>query len=894
MIAHLYLYFGIVGIASILAWLGALALALNFAFHERRTFFFTRAVMLALIGILLAQINSANVSRIEVDHRQELKEARERQLKSQEAQMDTLQKRTANLRFAEDNTTDPLDLAGNPSADKRSAYEKAADEKSGDEQRKKTGRKRWQPIGAAATDDNQTLIADQGEFAEEERTVGRLLPQRDVDRADQLDFLNVWIARLVLFAVLLAFVLNYFSRFRRTVGAVLPLPISGRFVDALFPKKHSAVLRGGQPGFAQSYLETVVRKGECFVYCGETDLPLPPAIARVHLPMHALGRYFLEVIRPYFLLQLASRIGRIPVAGRPLKSRLAWPRGLAWARRLGTAVGRGVGRGVGSGIRILRILFRGIALPLRWLWNQLTAMAWWRRVVGIAWSPIGRVIHLAGGYGCQAGRPFRRLSTQFRNGIIEFHPVQIIPAISGPQSPSHNFIFECAWYNRYCFTVAGPERSTALVAAFRQFLGERLPPRASASTTIHLLWNCRTPLNPDLLQPLAVFSKEVNIKLMVFAAAAHIAEIGKWVEEVCPDEAPPRVHPSLLAFVMLRMRQITAHLQPWLKRQRQQIKARRERVSAERAAKAAAAKATTPAAKPKSPAKAPVALIPKPVADVKASAPAPMPTPAPVPMPAKAPAPTPAVSPKLKAPQPQPAPVPTVLPKVKAAQPAVIASPKPMPKVAAPQPKVKPSVMPIAKAPSVTGVADFNEIKLKLPEEPLHIILAPKIKIKMPPAAAPARSGVEGPALSRPVVSGSAGSPSQAKSRDKVEPVEGLAAPVCSAAESKPAEPAPTPPPAALPEKQPVPEPKILPPEPAKTLIPLPPLSAPAEEPKKPKPPAEAQASSSPIAEVNQAAGVLKFYCPACRQKLSAQIDWQGKTISCPACKAQITIPTLI
>ncbi|MBU4198443.1 MAG: hypothetical protein KJ919_00765, partial [Verrucomicrobia bacterium] len=587
MIAHLYLYFGIVGIASIIAWLGALALALNFAFHERRTFFFTRAVVLALIGILLAQINSSNVSRIEVDHRQELKEARERQQNAQQEEMDIFKKRAANIRFAEDNADDQLDLAGVPSSDKRSIYEKAADEKSGGEQRKKTGRKRWRPIGSATG--NQTLTADLGESAEEEPTAVRLLPQRDVNRADQLDFLNVWTARLVLFAVLLALVLDYFSRFRRTVGAVLPLPISGRFTDSLFPKKHSAVLRGGHPDFAQSYLETVVRKGECFIYCGETDLPLPPAIARIHFPVFDLGQYFIDVIRPYFLFQLASRIGRISIAGRSLKSRLAWPRSLALVCRLGSTVGRGVGGGI-------RLLLRGIGLPLQWLWNP-----------------------------------------QFRNGIIEFHPVQVIQATSGPQSPGYNFIFECAWYNRYCFTVTGPEHSTALVAAFRQFLGERLPPRASASTTINLLWNCRTPLSPDLLHPLAVFSKEVNIKLMVFAADVQIAEIGKWVEEICPDEAPPPAHPSLLALLMLRMRQMTTHLQPWLTRQQQQIKARPERVGTERAAKAATAKADV---------KAPVPVPAKPV--IQSSAPAP------------------AAMPKLKMPQLQPAPVPTALPKVKA------------------------------------------------------------------------------------------------------------------------------------------------------------------------------------------------------------------------------------
>jgi len=155
-----------------------------------------------------------------------------------------------------------------------------------------------------------------------------------------------------------------------------------------------------------------------------------------------------------------------------------------------------------------------------------------------------------------------------------------------------------------------------------------------------------------------------------------------------------------------------------------------------------------------------------------------------------------------------------------------------MPKVQAPQPKAKPAYTPAVKVPSVPKVSGFKEIKLKPPEEQVHVTLMPKLEMEKPPAAA------------------------------------------------------------ALPEKPPMPEPAaepapaLRPPEPA-------PAAAPAEEPKKPAPAPEAPAASSPIASVNRETGVFKFYCPACQQKLSAQIDWQGKTIHCPACKTDITIPTL-
>ena len=127
MIVKLYLYFGMVGFASIMAWLGALAMLINYARHERRTFFYTRAVCLALAGVLLAQVNSHYVSLIQVDRTQELKDAYERQQRAQRAGWDTLKQRAADMRFAEDGKYD-RDLDG-VSADKRSIYEQAAEGK---------------------------------------------------------------------------------------------------------------------------------------------------------------------------------------------------------------------------------------------------------------------------------------------------------------------------------------------------------------------------------------------------------------------------------------------------------------------------------------------------------------------------------------------------------------------------------------------------------------------------------------------------------------------------------------------------------------------------------------------------------------------------------------------
>lgn len=854
MIAKLYAYFGIVGIASILAWLGALAMIVNYAWHARRTFFYTRALALALAGLVLAQINSIYVSRIEVDRRQDTKELRERQRRSQRSGADMVNSKTAGLRFAEDSQDDSLDMAGVASSDKRSIYEQAADENQPAAD-KKPRKARWM------------------EQSGEEAPPGvKLLPERDLARANRLDMLNIWMARFILILVFLMLAVDYFLRFNRTVGTILPLPFGGRIIDSLFPKKHSAVFRAGNPDRVPGQLETIIRKGETFIYFGESRVIRTPALARVVIPLRDLCCSAAAVFRPNALLKLRDRPEHVAGHGRLSKIGRLWSRIMALFRA-GFAV---IGKGIKTIWRWIAAFFRGMLIPCCWLksrWQIMLAArpiqacraglvrlapvcSWIPRLAALIWRPCRNALLRLGQCGKRLVEFARRCARNIRSGTIEFCP-KIVLDVSSEKAFDQDFIFECAWFNRYGFTVAGLNRSTALLTELLKFIKARMVPRAAAAKTVHILWDFPTPMNPALLHPLAVFAREVNIKLIVFAADAQIAETGKWVEEVCPDEVPPHTYPSLFALVLLRVRRITAHLQPWLERQRLQIKARRERGNAqraERAAKSAAAKAAVPEAKPKSPAKAPamagpasagpamvevkakktaepqapvtqrssaqipkpevkikppesvvqtpvpkpVVPMPKPVANVKA------PTPAPTPTPAKAPMPTPPTVPKVKIAQPvvkEPVPTPTP-PKAPMPTPAAV------PKIKAPQsqPAPVPTALPKVKAAQPDVIASPKPM--------------PKVKPQQPPSEIPI---------------------AKAPSVSKVPPAQ---------------------------------------------------PAAPTEEPSRSKPPPEARASSSPNVEVKQVDGVIKFYCPACKQKLSAQMDWQGKSILCPACRTPVTIPT--
>lgn len=886
MIAHLYLYFGIVGIASVLAWLGALAMLVNYAWHARRTFFYARALALVLAGLVLAQINSIYVSRIEVDRRQDTRELRERQRRAQRSGTDMLNSKTAGLRFAEDSRDDSLDMAGVASSDKRSIYEQAADENQPD-LAKTPSKTRWME-----------------ESGEEAPPGVKLLPERDEARAKRLDMLNLWMARFVLILAFLMLAVDYFLRFNRTVGTILPLPFGGRIIDSLFPKKYSVVFRAGNPGRVTGQLETIIRKGETFIYFGESRVMRTPAMARVVIPLRDLCRSAAAVLRPNALLKLQDRLQHVSSRSRFLKTGRLWPRVTALFHALFAVIVKGVK----TLWRWIAAFCRWMLIPFRWLksrWQIMLAarpiqagraglvrlapaFAWIPKLAALIWRPCRPVILRLGQYGKRLIGFVRRWVRNIRSGTIEFWPLIVLDA-SSEKAFDQDFIFECAWFDRYGFTVAGFNRSTALLTGMLEFIRARMLPRAAAAKTVHILWDFPTPMNPEILHPLAVFAREVNIKLIVFAADSQIAETGKWVEEVCPDEVPPHTYPSLFALVMLRVRRITVHLQPWLERQRLQIKARRERGSAqraERAAKAAAAKAAVPEAKPKSPAKAPAmagpaiagpamvevkakktaephapvtqsssAQIPKPEVKIKPPSPVvlapvpkpvvPMPkpvadvkAPAPAPIPPMTPMPTPAAIPKVKVAQPvakEPVPTP-ILPRA----PIV---PTPVPKPVAPMPKPVADVKAPAPAPTPTPA--------KAPTPTLAAVL--KIKVPQPAPVATARPKVK--AAQPDVVASPKPMPKvKAQQTPSVMPiVKALSVPG-----APPAQPA-----------------------------------APAEEPSQSKPPPEARAPSSPSMEVKQVDGVIKFYCPACKQKLSAKMDWQGKSIFCPACRTPVTIPTL-
>lgn len=272
MIAALWLYFGVVGIASILAWLGAVVLLAAGVRRGNRTKLCRMAMVMAVAGLLLAKINSHYVSAIEVDRAEEYAKATERQKELRRELDQQRETRAAKIRFAEDTPVDALDMAGvstsqtavvgvptDPVDPAKFAY------------RQRGKQARTVAAGAAATGVVAPETGHSAGPSVKTRQV-RQLPERDVIQANRLDRVNLFCARLGFWFALLLLVVDYLVRFNRTFGYLYPLPIANSLIDSVWPKRYTVAASGLALDARRKYLEDVLRKGETFVYFGEADL----------------------------------------------------------------------------------------------------------------------------------------------------------------------------------------------------------------------------------------------------------------------------------------------------------------------------------------------------------------------------------------------------------------------------------------------------------------------------------------------------------------------------------------------------------------------------------------------------------------------------------------------
>ncbi|MFM9194615.1 MAG: hypothetical protein ACKOWG_02510, partial [Planctomycetia bacterium] len=285
--------FGLVGLASCLAWAAAAAALLVGLVSRRRFQLWLAATGLAVVGLAFAAATSESIRGIEVDRSAEVLAAEEAAKKTSQ---DKLRGRAAGIRFAEDTAADQADVAGVSVAEEQGAYERAVEERLAKiPAYRSRGRQRRsakgggdadaapQPAGEAAADPKADAEAD-------EKPAGRMRPESQLLVADRYDRINRGVAwSLVTLAVGLVG-LEYLRRFNSTFDAVWPLPLAGTWIDGAFAKAYvvdtpAPATEGSDP--LPDMLGRAVRKGESFVLFAEAD----PLAGRDTLPRLAVGPF---------------------------------------------------------------------------------------------------------------------------------------------------------------------------------------------------------------------------------------------------------------------------------------------------------------------------------------------------------------------------------------------------------------------------------------------------------------------------------------------------------------------------------------------------------------------------------------------------------------------------
>ena len=190
------------------------------------------------------------------------------------------------LRFAEETKRDASDLAG-----KKATTEVPAETTPGTDQEAR--RYAYRERGKREREAGKTRKLDEIEELQAvgEQMSARAMPEADVIRADRLDRLNLFFARITPWLALLCVAYDYLSRFNRTTGYLAPLPVACRLVDSLFPKTHVVRVPASQTGHLRRHLEDVVRKGETFLYFGDADPWDEPQLHRLWISHYRIGHH---------------------------------------------------------------------------------------------------------------------------------------------------------------------------------------------------------------------------------------------------------------------------------------------------------------------------------------------------------------------------------------------------------------------------------------------------------------------------------------------------------------------------------------------------------------------------------------------------------------------------
>lgn len=272
-VVKLLSYFGVLGVCSILVWMGSLGMLLAYARSLRRTSFYWKALGVALLGLILASLNSGVINRFERD---------------QDAEIQAGRARGEAIGNAEAGVSLFGDVAGGDEAVGSGEPKEYSYREKGKVDRE----------GGKVLDDSAAGVAL---AADQKGKVRRLRPEAMIE-ANQYDRINLFFARTTFWLALLFVGGDYVRRLNTTFNCYFPLPLSSRLLDMVSPKTLSVAVAADRLIALKTFLGNAVRKGETFIYFGATD----------PWPSETLPRLVLRWLAFWPLRKVVCRQGQMP------------------------------------------------------------------------------------------------------------------------------------------------------------------------------------------------------------------------------------------------------------------------------------------------------------------------------------------------------------------------------------------------------------------------------------------------------------------------------------------------------------------------------------------------------------------------------------------------------
>lgn len=491
-LARLWMYFGLIGILSVLLWTAAAAtVGVGFLkLTDRRSKLAWIAVGLAVLGFFSAKLNSHFVSRIQIDRtaqEEEFREAQRREALRQEREA------RKEIMFAEEGVGDMETVKDEREAeelddeDMTPGIEEATvgtgAESDDEDARGQPNVPLYKQRGKAERAEGKTeKLADVEKAVKDEKESkpsGKMLEEEDKIRAEHWDRANLFLGRWTLVVVLFLAVVDYVRRFNRTLDVFLPLPLSSSWLDRLSPKSTSVLLTKVDRTALAHHLRNFVRRGETYVYFGPSDPVAEPLLARVgptdvflNGQLRRFVSWLYDIPKKHVHGRPDPDSGTCPPVLNRAKDRCVaivarrWPDAAEHADLLLHDLGR-LGKHLLRRLPLALVLLVLLLIPLLIFFTRSS-------------------YYLPHYILTMCLAPWPILLSNFPAFTPVLPKLRDIPDIS---PKDRDFFFDTAWFGRCCAVIDDQQEAETLLDELRRYLKGRRVPNARSPQTVNIVWD---------------------------------------------------------------------------------------------------------------------------------------------------------------------------------------------------------------------------------------------------------------------------------------------------------------------------------------------------------------------------------------------------------------------